>query len=136
MMKETKKKKKSRDVRAHIGAFFRNKKAVTVTAILLAACLLLGTLLALFLPAGAVCYRYGGRAMREEVYRKIQELSLSGLNKRSAGELIQRVSGDTEELREFIRCGAKKLVSYQREDGYLGTYKNSKLVFSKKRGVC
>lgn len=40
--------------------------------------------------------------MREEVYRKIQELSLSGLNKRSAGELIQRVSGDTEELREFI----------------------------------
>lgn len=40
--------------------------------------------------------------MREDVYRKIQELSLSGLNKRSAGELIQRVSSDTEELREFI----------------------------------
>ena len=40
--------------------------------------------------------------MREDVYRKIQELSLSGLNKRSAGELIQRVSNDTEELREFI----------------------------------
>ena len=35
----------------------------------------------------------------------------------------------SEELREFIRRGAKKLVSYQREDGYLGTYKNSKLVF-------
>ena len=35
----------------------------------------------------------------------------------------------SEELREFIRKGAKKLVSYQREDGYLGTYKNSKLVF-------
>ena len=62
-------KKKNRDLRARIGAFFRNKKAVTVTAILLAVCLLLGTLLALFLPAGAVCYRYGGRAMREEVYR-------------------------------------------------------------------
>ncbi len=40
--------------------------------------------------------------MREEVYRKIQELSLSGLNRRSAGELIHRVGVDTEELREFI----------------------------------
>ena len=40
--------------------------------------------------------------LRNEVYRKVQELSLTGLNKRSAGELIQRVSNDTEELREFI----------------------------------
>ncbi len=40
--------------------------------------------------------------LREDVYKKIQELSLSGLNKLSAGELIQRVSGDTNELREFM----------------------------------
>jgi len=40
--------------------------------------------------------------LRDEVYTKIQELSLSGLNRRSAGELIQRVSNDTEQLREFI----------------------------------
>ena len=40
--------------------------------------------------------------LRNDVYKKIQELSLSGLNKISAGELIQRVSGDTNELREFI----------------------------------
>ncbi len=40
--------------------------------------------------------------LREDVYKKIQELSLSGLNKLSAGELIQRVTGDTNELREFI----------------------------------
>lgn len=40
--------------------------------------------------------------MREEVYKKIQELSLSGLNRRSAGELIHRVGVDTEELRNFI----------------------------------
>ncbi len=40
--------------------------------------------------------------MREEVYSKIQELSLSGLNRRSAGELIHRVGVDTEELRDFI----------------------------------
>ncbi len=40
--------------------------------------------------------------LRDEVYRKIQDLSLSGLTRRSAGELIQRVSNDTEQLREFI----------------------------------
>ncbi len=40
--------------------------------------------------------------LRDDVYKKIQELSLSGLNRISAGELIQRVSGDTNELREFI----------------------------------
>lgn len=40
--------------------------------------------------------------LRNDVYKKIQELSLTGLNRRSAGELIQRVTGDTEELREFI----------------------------------
>ncbi len=40
--------------------------------------------------------------LREDVYTKIQELSLSGLSKRSAGELIQRVTSDTQELRDFI----------------------------------
>ncbi len=40
--------------------------------------------------------------MRTEVYGKIQELSLTGLSRRSSGELIKRVSSDTEELREFI----------------------------------
>ncbi len=40
--------------------------------------------------------------LRPEVYTKIQDLSLSGLNKRSAGELIQRVNNDTDELRNFI----------------------------------
>lgn len=40
--------------------------------------------------------------LQGDVYRKIQELSLTGLNRRSSGELIQRVSSDTSELREFI----------------------------------
>ncbi|MBQ9848300.1 MAG: ATP-binding cassette domain-containing protein [Clostridia bacterium] len=40
--------------------------------------------------------------LQSDVYRKIQELSLTGLNRRSSGELIQRVANDTEELREFI----------------------------------
>ncbi|MBR5745797.1 MAG: ABC transporter ATP-binding protein [Clostridia bacterium] len=41
-------------------------------------------------------------SLREDIYRKIQDLSLTGLNRRSAGELIQRVSGDTDELSEFL----------------------------------
>ena len=35
----------------------------------------------------------------------------------------------SEELREFIRQGALKLIGYQRKDGYLGTYKNSAQLF-------
>ena len=35
----------------------------------------------------------------------------------------------SEELREFIRQGARTMMSYQRPDGYLGTYKNSSLLF-------
>ena len=34
----------------------------------------------------------------------------------------------SEELREFIRAGAKKMITFQRPDGYLGTYKNSELL--------
>ena len=35
----------------------------------------------------------------------------------------------SDELRDFIRRGAEKLMSYQRPDGYLGTYKNSAQIF-------
>jgi len=34
----------------------------------------------------------------------------------------------SQELREFIRRGAKQLITYQRPDGYLGTYKDSSLL--------
>ena len=40
--------------------------------------------------------------LRKDVYGKIQDLSLTGLNRRSAGEMIQRVSSDTNQLSEFI----------------------------------
>ncbi len=66
----------------------------------------LGLLSAVFVMARRLLIAGASRdisiRMREEVYRKIQELSLSGLNRRSAGELIQRVGVDTEVLREFI----------------------------------
>ena len=50
--------------------------------------------------------------LREEVYAKIQSLSLSALNKQSAGELIQRVSNDTNELREFITWIVPDLIQH------------------------
>ncbi|MBP5155157.1 MAG: ABC transporter ATP-binding protein [Clostridia bacterium] len=48
--------------------------------------------------------------LRGDIYRKIQDLSLTGLNRRSAGELIQRVSGDTNELSEFLTMFASEVL--------------------------
>ena len=36
------------------------------------------------------------------VYEKIQELSLTSMSKRSAGNLIHRVTHDTERVKEFF----------------------------------
>lgn len=40
--------------------------------------------------------------LRDVLYKKIQSLSLAGLSKRSAGELIHRLSNDTEQMRQFL----------------------------------
>lgn len=73
---------------------------------LIVAMAVLGLLSAVFVMARRLLVARASREisikMREEVYAKIQELSLSGLNRRSAGELIHRVGVDTEELRNFI----------------------------------
>ena len=50
--------------------------------------------------------------LRGDVYGKIQELSMSALNRQSAGELIQRVSRDTDELREFITWLVPDLIQH------------------------
>lgn len=68
-MKKVKKKENATAFSARLRAFFRNKKAVALTAAVLAVCLLTVALLSIYLPAGAVCYRFGGETMREEVYR-------------------------------------------------------------------
>ena len=57
------------------------------------------------------CYRYWlcvklgadlSMSMRRKLYYKIQTLSLSFINKRKPGELMNRVSGDTSQIRRFI----------------------------------
>ncbi len=40
--------------------------------------------------------------IRRQLYEKVQSLSLTGLSKRSAGELITRLSGDTTQLQSFL----------------------------------
>ena len=50
--------------------------------------------------------------LRGDVYKKIQQLSMTALNRQSAGELIQRVSNDTNELREFITWLVPDLIQH------------------------
>ena len=41
-------------------------------------------------------------ALRKTVYEKVQEMSLAGISKRTAGEIITRVTSDTDVMREFL----------------------------------
>ena len=40
--------------------------------------------------------------VREAVYAKVQQLSLAGITRRTAGELITRITSDTQVMREFV----------------------------------
>lgn len=48
--------------------------------------------------------------LRAAVYGKIQELSLSAMSKRSAGNLITRVTNDTERVKEFFNQQGRYLI--------------------------
>ncbi len=67
---------------------------------------LLGLLSAVCAMGRGLCIAKSGKGMlvklREDVYGKLQTLSLTGLTRRSAGELMHRVSEDTNEIRDFI----------------------------------
>ncbi|MBR3665596.1 MAG: ABC transporter ATP-binding protein [Ruminococcus sp.] len=51
-----------------------------------------------------------GRDLRQEVFEKSQQLSMNSLSKRTAGELINRVSSDASKLEEFITANGKDAV--------------------------
>ncbi len=40
--------------------------------------------------------------LRDTVFRKIQELSISNISKQTSGELMKRVNGDTARIKEFL----------------------------------
>lgn len=51
-----------------------------------------------------------GRDLRQEVFAKSQQLSMSSISHRTAGELINRVSGDAAKLEDFITANGKDAV--------------------------
>lgn len=57
-----------------------------------------------------------GKDIREAVFRKSQQLSMSSISKRTAGELISRISNDAAKIEEFVTANGKdaivKLMSF------------------------
>lgn len=51
-----------------------------------------------------------GRDLRQEVFEKSQQLSMSSISRRTAGELINRVSGDAAKLEDFLAANGKDAV--------------------------
>lgn len=51
-----------------------------------------------------------GRDLRQDVFEKSQSLSMSSISKRTAGELIKRVSNDANKLQSFITDNGKDAV--------------------------
>lgn len=53
-----------------------------------------------------MCVNLGAKlsmSLRNRLYMKIQALSLSFINRRQAGELMNRITGDTQQVRNFIQ---------------------------------
>ncbi len=51
-----------------------------------------------------------GRDLRRDIFNKTQELSMSNVSKRTAGELINRVSGDAYTLQDFMTRQGKDMI--------------------------
>ncbi len=51
-----------------------------------------------------------GRDLRRDIFNKTQELSMSNVAKRTAGELINRVSGDAYTLQDFMTRQGKDMI--------------------------
>lgn len=51
-----------------------------------------------------------GRDLRREVFERSQRLSMGSISKRTAGELISRVSSDAAKLEEFITANGKDAI--------------------------
>lgn len=51
-----------------------------------------------------------GRDLRQEIFEKSQQLSMNSISKRTAGELINRVSSDAAKLEDFITANGKDAI--------------------------
>ncbi len=51
-----------------------------------------------------------GKDLREDVFAKSESLSMTAVTKKTAGELIRRVSGDAAKLEDFVTTNGKDLI--------------------------
>ncbi len=51
-----------------------------------------------------------GKNLRETVFRKSQQLSMSSISRRTAGEMINRISNDAAKLEDFITANGKDAI--------------------------
>lgn len=60
--------------------------------------------------AGAKLSGRFGRDLRRDVFSKTQEMSMKSVHKRTAGELISRIAGDTGVLQEFVTGNGRDMI--------------------------
>ena len=53
---------------------------------------------------------YLGKDIREAVFEKSQQLSMSSVSKRTAGELINRISNDAAKIEDFVTANGKDMI--------------------------
>lgn len=84
---------------------------IVVMAVLMAVVFTLSQIINIF--SSRISNRMGSyfsNDLRNIVYSKIQELSLTAMSKRSAGNLITRVTNDTERVKEFFNQQGRYLI--------------------------
>ena len=51
-----------------------------------------------------------GRDLRQDVFRKSQSLSMTSISKKTAGEMIKRISNDAAKLEDFVTANGKDAI--------------------------
>ncbi len=92
--------------------FFTSRTTgIAVTVLLMVLTFILSRVITIF--SSRTSNRIGARFsndLRNIVYGKIQELSLTSMSKRSAGNLMHRVTNDTERVKEFFNQQGRYLI--------------------------
>ena len=91
--------------------FESRSTGIAVTVLLMVLTFAVSRVITMF--SARISNRIGSRFsndLRNIVYEKVQELSLTSMSKRSAGNLMHRVTNDTERVKEFFNQQGRYLV--------------------------
>lgn len=91
--------------------FESRSTGIVVTVLLMVLTFAVSRVITMF--SARISNRIGSRFsndLRNIVYEKVQELSLTSMSKRSAGNLMHRVTNDTERVKEFFNQQGRYLV--------------------------